>query len=121
MDTRIIPYCNLAGMGDSMTAFLNFFLKLNCMIIYKNLFIQIMPVQPMKDMMSGCQKKLDLLIKCGDIDTKRYEGINHFQRAIDMEIVETVTIPTMADLDPKCCGEACDGARVSAGGGSGRA
>jgi len=69
---------------------------------------KIMPVQPMKDMMSGCQKKLDVLIKCGDIDTKRYEGINHFQRAIDMEIVETVTIPTMADLDPKCCGEACD-------------
>merc|ERR1719373_371824 len=59
-------------------------------------------------MMAGCQKKLDVLIKCGDIDTKRYEGINHFQRAIDMEIVETVTIPTMADLDPKCCGEACD-------------
>jgi len=69
---------------------------------------KIMPVQPMKDMMSGCQKKLDLLIKCGDIDTKRYEGINHFQRAIDMEIEETITIPTMADLDPKCCGEACD-------------
>ncbi|CAG5088324.1 Oidioi.mRNA.OKI2018_I69.PAR.g11805.t3.cds [Oikopleura dioica] len=69
---------------------------------------KIMPVQPMKDMMNGCQKKLDLLIKCGDIDDKRYQGINHFQRAIDMEVAETVTIPTMADLDPKCCGEACD-------------
>ena len=73
-----------------------------------NTVSKIMPVQPMKDMMNGCQKKLDLLIKCGDIDDKRYQGINHFQRAIDMEVAETVTIPTMADLDPKCCGEACD-------------
>ena len=38
-----------------------------------------MPVQGMREMQVMCNQQIDALVKCGDIDEKRYEGIVHFQ------------------------------------------
>ena len=67
-----------------------------------------MPVQGMREMQVMCNQQIDALVKCGDIDQKRYEGIIHFQRAINMSVQNEFIIKSMAELNPKTCGELCD-------------
>ena len=63
-----------------------------------------MPVQGMREMQVMCNQQVDALIKCGDIDEKRYEGIVHFQRAINMPVQTEILIKSMEELNPKTCG-----------------
>ena len=67
-----------------------------------------MPVQSMREMQVLCNQQIDALVKCGDIDAKRYEGVVHFQRAISMPVKNEFIIESMKELNPKTCGEACD-------------
>ena len=63
-----------------------------------------MPVQSMRDMQVMCNQQLDALVKCGDIDPKRNDGVIHFQRAISMPVMKEIQIKSMAELNPKTCG-----------------
>merc|ERR1712242_309827 len=65
---------------------------------------KVMPVQGMREMQVMCNQQVDALIKCGDIDEKRYEGIVHFQRAINMPVQTEILIKSMEELNPKVCG-----------------
>ena len=51
-----------------------------------------MPVQGMREMQVMCNQQIDALVKCGTIDEKRYEGIVHFQRAINMPVQKEILI-----------------------------
>ena len=57
----------------------------------------------MREMQVMCNQQVDALIKCGDIDEKRYEGIVHFQRAINMPVQKEILIKSMHELNPKSC------------------
>lgn len=69
---------------------------------------KVMPVQGMREMQVMCNQQIDALVKCGDIDQKRYEGIIHFQRAINMPVQNEFEIASMSELNGKSCGTACD-------------
>jgi len=42
----------------------------------------------MKEFRKECKGNLDAVVKCGDIDKKRQEGIDHFQRAAEMKVIQ---------------------------------
>lgn len=65
---------------------------------------KVMPVQGMREMQVMCNQQIDALVKCGTIDEKRYEGIVHFQRAINMPVQKEILIKSMEELNPKSCG-----------------
>lgn len=65
---------------------------------------KVVPVQGMREMQVMCNQQIDALIKCGDIDAKRYEGIVHFQRAINMPVQKEILIKSMEELNTKSCG-----------------
>lgn len=65
---------------------------------------KVMPVQGMREMQVMCNQQIDALVKCGTIDEKRYEGIVHFQRAINMPVQKEILIKSMEELNPKTCG-----------------
>jgi len=59
-----------------------------------------MSVSSMKDMKKDCKGKLDVVVKCGTIDSKRYSGIEHFQRAADMKVLKEIEIASYEELVP---------------------
>lgn len=59
-----------------------------------------MKVTSMKDMKKDCKGKLDAVIKCGIVDAKRYDGIKHFQRAVDMKVLKEIEVKSYEELVP---------------------
>ncbi|XP_076822731.1 uncharacterized protein LOC143469061 [Clavelina lepadiformis] len=54
----------------------------------------------MKEFNRNCKGKLDVVVRCGDVDVKREDGLKHFQRAADMKIAKEITIQSYEELVP---------------------
>jgi len=52
----------------------------------------------MKHFQTQCNNKLDVMIRCGEVDPKREDGLHHFSRAADMPADKELQINNMNDL-----------------------
>jgi hypothetical protein len=57
-----------------------------------NALAQKMHVIDMQHLKTECNNQLDTIVRCGEVDPKREDGLVHFQRAAEMPALRTIQL-----------------------------